>query len=288
MTYLAHPITGQLLEAFIGNPQGSLYISGPPRSGVTSSLEFIIRQIFDNPNNFNLERFVPQQWTDPKQIKQAYRIERVRQLVRRLNLVASDQQKPRLVVIDDCQLLNIESQNTLLKALEEPDPKTHFLLGCHSDNRVLPTIISRCQPIKLKRPPKEAVWKNWSTVPADQIERAYLIADGWPAIMVDLLVDPEKSTISQQVKLAKTFLQLTSPAAKIVFLEQKRHDNLISDLLAGLQRVCRAALINVALKNRPDECQKWYRLLRAYQDLNNQILAGNNNPKIIGLALSIV
>lgn len=54
----------------------------------------------------------------------------------------------RVVVIDDAETLREEAANALLKTLEEPGGETLFLLLAAEANRLLPTIRSRCQPIR--------------------------------------------------------------------------------------------------------------------------------------------
>ena len=53
----------------------------------------------------------------------------------------------KVFIIDEADLLDATGQNTLLKTLEEPPPGTYlFLLTAHED-RLLPTIRSRCQRV---------------------------------------------------------------------------------------------------------------------------------------------
>ncbi|MGI6278502.1 MAG: hypothetical protein ACOYJ8_01670 [Patescibacteria group bacterium] len=60
------------------------------------------------------------------------------------------QEKKRLIVIYQAQELTIEAQNAFLKTLEEPPKNTLILLATDNSHRLLPTIISRCQIIRLK------------------------------------------------------------------------------------------------------------------------------------------
>ncbi len=60
--------------------------------------------------------------------------------------------KEKAVIIEDADLLTIEAQNALLKALEEPPANTYIMLGAESSEKLLPTLLSRCQMIKLKTP----------------------------------------------------------------------------------------------------------------------------------------
>lgn len=54
----------------------------------------------------------------------------------------------RIAVIDDAHLLNVESANALLKTLEEPPRDSLLILVANDFEALLPTIRSRCQPIR--------------------------------------------------------------------------------------------------------------------------------------------
>lgn len=56
----------------------------------------------------------------------------------------------KVVIIYDAHQLNIESQNALLKSLEEPGNNNYFILATNKPSNITKTIISRCQIIKLK------------------------------------------------------------------------------------------------------------------------------------------
>jgi DNA polymerase-3 subunit delta' len=62
------------------------------------------------------------------------------------------------VIIDKAETLNIHSQNSLLKTLEEPKGRTIFILLTSNPNLLLETIRSRCQIIRFY--PKEFFFKG--------------------------------------------------------------------------------------------------------------------------------
>jgi DNA polymerase III subunit delta' len=73
-------------------------------------------------------------------------------------LVTLAQQRPslgrwRAIVIEDADRLNDTSGNLLLKAIEEPPPRTVWLLCAPSPDDVLVTIRSRCRHVGLRLPP---------------------------------------------------------------------------------------------------------------------------------------
>jgi DNA polymerase III subunit delta' len=73
-------------------------------------------------------------------------------------LVTLAQQRPslgrwRVIVVEDADRLNDTSGNLLLKAVEEPPPRTVWLLCAPSPDDVLVTIRSRCRHVGLRVPP---------------------------------------------------------------------------------------------------------------------------------------
>ncbi len=55
----------------------------------------------------------------------------------------------RIVILDTADELNVNAANALLKVLEEPPPRTVFLLVSSEPGRLLPTIRSRCRVLPL-------------------------------------------------------------------------------------------------------------------------------------------
>lgn len=56
------------------------------------------------------------------------------------------------------EMMDAAMANKILKVLEEPEPKTAFLLAGHANDRILPTILSRTQLVKVAAPdPGEVV-----------------------------------------------------------------------------------------------------------------------------------
>lgn len=56
----------------------------------------------------------------------------------------------RVFVLDGADLLNEAAANKLLKTVEEPPPGVHLILICDQEQRVLPTLRSRCQPVRFQ------------------------------------------------------------------------------------------------------------------------------------------
>ena len=82
-------------------------------------------------------------------------INQIRNLILSLNK-SSFNTKPRLVLIDNIELLNTNSVNALLKILEEPNENINFLL-INNNKKILPTLTSRCLEIKIHLNIKQSI-----------------------------------------------------------------------------------------------------------------------------------
>ena len=115
-----------------------------------------------NINNFNIDIDSPEFKTvqnksstnlitvDVNNEKNSIDINQIRELIDKLNK-SSFNDKPRFVLIDNIELLNINSINALLKVLEEPNKDINFIL-IHNNKKILSTLLSRCINFKINLP----------------------------------------------------------------------------------------------------------------------------------------
>ena len=82
---------------------------------------------------------------------QQIRIEQVRELSEELSLT-SHQGSYKVGVVTPADALNRFAANALLKTLEEPPPRTLLILVTTQPSRLPPTILSRCQRIRIGAP----------------------------------------------------------------------------------------------------------------------------------------
>ncbi|MBR1870564.1 MAG: DNA polymerase III subunit gamma/tau [Kiritimatiellae bacterium] len=59
--------------------------------------------------------------------------------------------KYRVFIIDECHMLSTAAWNALLKTLEEPPPYVKFIFATTEGDKMLATIVSRCQRFDLRR-----------------------------------------------------------------------------------------------------------------------------------------
>lgn len=143
-----------------------ILFSGPKGSGKCTLSYHLINQILStdedlpyNENNFeiNIENKSYKLMlnktcsnftlVDIANDKKKIDITQIRSLVNNLNK-SSINSKPKFVLIDNIEFLNVNSINALLKILEEPNKNTFFLL-INNNKKILPTLKSRCLDFKI-------------------------------------------------------------------------------------------------------------------------------------------
>lgn len=90
-------------------------------------------------------------------------VDNIRELIERAQF-APVQCRYKVYVVDECHMLSSAAFNALLKTLEEPPLHVVFVLATTDPQRVLPTIISRCQRFDFRRIPLEAIAQHLGTI----------------------------------------------------------------------------------------------------------------------------
>jgi len=115
----------------------------------TDNQSFKLIQNNSNPN-FNL--------IDVNSEKKSIEINQIRSLINNLNK-SSFNSKPRFILIDNIEFLNVNSINALLKILEEPNENTYFIL-INNNKKILSTLLSRCLNFKISLSNEKVIFVN--------------------------------------------------------------------------------------------------------------------------------
>ena len=92
---------------------------------------------------------------DIKKEKKNIEVDQIRELISFCNK-SSFNNKPRFVLIDNHELMNLNSNNALLKTLEEPNDNIFFII-INNSSKILQTIKSRCLFFKITLSQQESI-----------------------------------------------------------------------------------------------------------------------------------
>lgn len=156
---------GRLAHAYV--------IVGSPRGNALQFAESFLKLLFceraEKPCNeckgcrqVETHKHVDTLWIEPQSKSRQILADDVRGLIQRMTQTSFDGGwKAGIVLCADC--MNNNSENALLKTLEEPPAKSLLLLITDSAQSLLPTIISRCQKIVLSEgggSARDDVWRD--------------------------------------------------------------------------------------------------------------------------------
>jgi len=131
-----------------GNVAQAYLFSGPEKVGkFTVALDFAQKLTGSekelNPNIYILKPEVDEEKNKKLEIK----IEQIKDLQHWLSLSAFENQT-KVAIIDDAQKMNKTAQNALLKTLEDARIGTVVILVTQNEEKIYPTVISRCYRLK--------------------------------------------------------------------------------------------------------------------------------------------
>ena len=156
-------------------------------------------------------------------------INQIRHLILTLNK-SSFNNKPRLVLIDNIELLNINSINALLKILEEPNDNINFIL-INNNKKILPTLKSRCLNFKIQLTTSQSfdvTNKILNTNCMDFLNDELINNYSTPGEILNLLDFANKSNVDlKEIKL-KEFIK------KIIIEKKYKKDSSVKQLLYTL------------------------------------------------------
>ena len=196
--------------------------------------------------------------------KKSIDINQIRNLILTLNK-SSFNTKPRFVLIDNIELLNINSVNALLKIVEEPNNNIYFIL-INNNKKILPTLKSRCLNYNIHLTSKESVdisnkilGENFKDLIHEQMINNY----STPGSILNLLNFASTNDVNLTEMNLKDFIQ------KIIIEKKYKKDQFVKNLLYSL----------IELYFRQNVSSKNIQLLK----IQNYFLNKINNTKIFNL-----
>ena len=120
----------------------------------------------------------------------------------------------RIIIIDSIDETNRNGANAILKILEEPPNKTIFFLVSHNISNVIPTILSRCQKVKLSpltnKETRLVLEQHIQDLSDAQLEQLVILCEGSPGMAISIHesgVDSYLEELNQILKKGKSGLE---------------------------------------------------------------------------------
>ncbi|HVB62525.1 MAG TPA: DNA polymerase III subunit gamma/tau [Ktedonobacteraceae bacterium] len=184
--------------------------------------------------------------------------------------------KYKVYILDEAHMLTTEAFNALLKTLEEPPPYVIFVLATTDVHKMLPTVISRCQPFDFKRFSTRQIVDHLNFVAGEEhikLERsaAELIARAAAGGMRDAL-----SLLDQAMAYAGTEIAVTQVQAMLGVADARAVQKFIAhvaqlDSPAGLHLIHELSQAGADLRQvniQIGEFWRWLMLAKAGADIN--------------------
>jgi DNA polymerase-3 subunit delta' len=138
-----------------------------------------------------------------------------------------------VALILEADRMKAEAANALLKILEEPPAQTLLLLTAASLDSILPTIVSRCQPVRLLNLARAQIVAALQDKHGAPVERAQFIAklaNGNFRRALDLLDDDVDARRQKAVEFLRMAFRFNKPVEQMDFLNALVHDHDRRDL----------------------------------------------------------
>lgn len=140
-----------LLHAFAtGRPAQAYLIVGPVRTVGSELAEWIGRQLIGDGPTIGEHAHPDMPWFKPEKKSRIISVEMMREQILPMAQQSALCGGWKVPVIVSADRLKAEAANAFLKTLEEPPPKTLFLLLVDAMTDLLPTIVSRCQVLHVE------------------------------------------------------------------------------------------------------------------------------------------
>lgn len=124
--------------------------------------------------------------------------------------------KRKVYIIKDAHLMTPQAANTFLKTLEEPPGDTVMILLTVNSNLLLPTLVSRCQEVKLRNVSKKTIKSYLKGYDTNSVDLAASYSKGILNKAVDI-IEGKDDILKKRQEIIKVFDRIINSDSEIIY-----------------------------------------------------------------------
>jgi DNA polymerase III subunit delta' len=277
---LLHPQTLKQVEQFINTPAHALIVMAPVGGGKQYLMRYLAAKLLNTAPD-KLDNTPGYKELQP--IGNTITVDQIRELRKFVQLKTVGRSSIRRVVaINNAELMNNESQNALLKLLEEPPEDTVIILSAPASGILKPTIYSRARHLYVQPVPEAETVSYFTALGFAEADilKAFRLSHGATGLIQALLTDSSEHVLAAEIIKAKELLSVSVYERLIRVNEISKIKEHIPQLLYALKRVVEATIHQAAQKNDKTTLQRRLQSLKAVHEAERD-LAANPNTKLL-------
>lgn len=246
---------------------------GPPGTGKTSAARLCMAELQTNKSEEKIEACVTGKHPDYHEINCSVNngVDDIRNLISDVVNTVPVESKFKFIILDESHMLTTQSQNALLKTVEEPPNHIKFIFCTTEINKVLPAIRSRCQIIPFFKLKDESLIKILTNIcNGEKLE--------YNQEAIDLIVSCSDGSARASINLLEQCSSvLSDPIAVSNILGTSTNNNFhtLTDYICKKDRIKSIKLLDEIITNSVDPNS----VLNKYADfIADQIVKRLTNP----------
>jgi len=195
---IGHRTVLSALEVELENPAHAYLFIGPPGVGKATVAKSFAAELVSRSES-DRDRVIRDIHPDVKVVRPEGRalfgVDQARSVTTGAGLHPVEAER-KVFILDEASTMTEPAANSLLKTLEEPPPRTVFILVVASVDDLPPTVSSRCRSVRFGRVSEGELVAGLAEngVPSDQAETIARISGGSPGLALDMGAGGEAAT----------------------------------------------------------------------------------------------
>ncbi len=206
----------------------AILFCGPRGVGKTSCARIFAREI----NNFTLDDDLSFNIFELDAASNN-KVEDIRDLIDKVR-IPPQSGKYKVYIIDEVHMLSKSAENAFLKTLEEPPPYIVFILATTEKNKILPTILSRCQIYDFNRVNEIKITNNLQQICENEnvkydIEALKIISSKSDGSIRDSL-----TILDRLISFTNKNITIEETSKTLNVLDEETYINIVEKIIKGL------------------------------------------------------